>query len=464
MLSFIDTTRGCNRRDFLRVGSLALGGLMLPHLLAARQARAEGQKGLTTGKSVIFLFQHGGPSQIETFDPKMDAPEGIRSATGATPTSIPGVTFGGTMTQLARHAHRLAIVRSFQSESGNHNIRPIVGPESLNANLGSLYARVVGTNRPGTGMPTNAAIFPNAVDPQGPGASDRFGKFAATGGLGVSYAPFIPGAGGLLQENMQLRLPRERLEDRRSLLAELDRVKRQLDADGSMQALDEFHSQAFDVITGGIADAFDLSKEDPNTLRRYDTSFLVRAKQWEYKNNKNNYTANAGSLGKLLLLARRLCEAGCGFVTINTAFVWDMHADKNNLGVVEGMDFVGNPYDHAVSAFIEDVEARGLSDQILLVTTGEMGRTPKINKNGGRDHWGKLTPLLLYGGGVTDGQIIGQSSRDGGEPASTPMTNKNLIATIMNTLFDVGELRVARGIPADLMRVITEHPPITGLG
>src|SRR5207237_9489921 len=148
---------------------------------------------------------------------------------------------------------------------------------------------------------------------------------------------------------------------------------------------------------------------------------------------------NARALGKLLLLARRLCERGCGFVTVTTNFVWDMHADVNNAGVAEGMRYMGLPLDHAVSAFVEDVHARGLDEKILLVVCGEVGRTPRINKKGGRDHWGNLGPLLLSGGGLRMGQVIGRSDRNAGEPASNPVRIQNLIATILHTLFDVGE-------------------------
>ena len=140
-----------------------------------------------------------------------------------------------------------------------------------------------------------------------------------------------------------------------------------------------------------------------------------------------------------------------------------MHADRNNLGVERGMDAVGQPFDHAVSAFIEDCEQRGLSNDILLVTTGEMGRTPKVNARGGRDHWGRLTPLLLSGGGITSGQVIGQSTRDGGEPAADACDTSNLIGTIMNTLFDIGEMRIRRGLSTDVVRYISEAEPIRGL-
>ena len=127
------------------------------------------------------------------------------------------------------------------------------------------------------------------------------------------------------------------------------------------------------------------------------------------------------------------------------------------------MDAVGNPFDHAVSAFIEDCEARGLSDDIMLVTTGEMGRTPRINKNGGRDHWGRIAPLMIYGGGVAHGQVIGQSSKDGGEPITSAWKNENLVATILHNLFDIGELRLESGLPVDLVRFATTGTPIAGL-
>src|SRR5690606_22273014 len=122
-----------------------------------------------------------------------------------------------------------------------------------------------------------------------------------------------------------------------------------------------------------------------------------------------------------------LCEAGCGFVTVTTNFVWDNHADVNNAGMVAGQQYCGLPFDHAVSAFIEDVHERGLDDRILLVATGEMGRTPRINKRGGRDHWGGLAPLMFTGGGLQMGKVIGQSTRDAGEPLTEPMRIPNLI-------------------------------------
>ena len=459
MLSFYDRDVCYNRRAFLRVGSLALGGLSLPGLLAAREGNRP-----VTDRSVIFLFLHGGPSQIETFDPKMTAPTGIRSATGETPTAIPGITFGGSFPRLAALARQVAVVRSFVTGDGNHDIKPVAGKDTLGANLGSIYARVAGVNHPVTGLPTNVLLFPRAVDASTQPGTMNFGKFANTGPIGSGYAPFDPSNGGQLQKDMHLSLPIERLDDRRRLLASLDRVKWTLADSGLLEGMERTRQQAFSTILGGVAEAFDLSKENAKTLARYDTAPLVRPENIDKKwKNYNNYVDNAKALGKLLLFARRLCERGCGFVTVTTNFVWDMHADVNNAGVAEGMRYMGLPLDHAVSAFVEDVAARGLSEKILLVVCGEMGRTPKINKNGGRDHWGNLAPLLLAGGGWKMGQVIGQSNKDAGQPQSDPIRIPNLLATILHTLFDIGEVRIIPGLPREIAQTMTGWEPIPGL-
>ena len=185
-------------------------------------------------------------------------------------------------------------------------------------------------------------------------------------------------------------------------------------------------------------------RESPPRLSPDTTPLpLLSAKAISKKWSDSNYLDNAKSLGKLLLLARRLCEAGCGFVMVNTGFVWDMHGVAGvHAGVEEGMRYMGPPLDHAVSAFLDDVEARGLSDKILLVMCGEMGRTPKIEQLGGRNHWGNLGPLLLAGGGLPMGQVIGRSTANGGEPADNPIHRRNVIGTILHTLFDIGELRL----------------------
>ena len=460
MLTFSDQTQGTSRlarRDFLRVGGLGLGGLALSDLMAAN-------KSLIKDKSVIFLFMHGGPSQFETFDPKMDAPSEIRSVTGEIKTKIPGVTFGSTFERLASLADKFSIVRSFVTGDAVHDIKTIVGKDTLKANIGSLYSRIAGPLRQGSAMPTNVALFPKAVSSAAGPVIKQFGDFTSSGEFGATYQPFVPGTGSGAQSDMTLSMPQQRMDDRRSLLTSLDQWKREMDACAAIGGMSDFQSLAFDVLRRGVSDAFDLSKEDPRLIARYDTSKLLPkdriSTQW---NNREHYADNAATLGRLLLMARRLCERGCGFVTVTTSFVWDMHADNNNAPCRTGMDYVGRPFDHAVSALIEDIEARGLSEKIMLVCCGEMGRSPKLNAKGGRDHWGGLAPLMIYGGGLKMGQVIGQSARNGGEPASEPITIPDLISTIMHTLVDVGEARITDGLPPSLLNVLTRGEPIRGL-
>ncbi len=294
--------------------------------VTAAKAATSSQSGVLRDKAVVFLFMHGGPSQIETFDPKMSAPAEIRSVTGEVQTRLPGVTFGGTFPKLAERADRLAIVRSFSFENiGNHDVRPLVGKESLDASLGMVYARVAGANRPGTGMPTNVLLFPQSVDPTAGPNQNSYGRFDSTGPFGSAYAPLIPGpsgSGGSLHVDMRLTLSRERMEDRRQLLAQLDGVRRQLDFEG----FDDNRQQAYETILGGVARAFDLSQEDRRVIDRYDTSRLCNPESvrlgpdGRQKGFYPRYVDHGKTLGKEMLLARRLVEAGCGFVTVTTNF------------------------------------------------------------------------------------------------------------------------------------------------
>jgi uncharacterized protein (DUF1501 family) len=260
---------------------------------------------------------------------------------------------------------------------------------------------------------------------------------------------------------MTLRLSRDRLADRKTLSRAFDGLKSSFDA--TADSYDANQRKAFEVILKGVGEAFDLSRENAKTVARYDTEPLLApdsiSKKW---NNHKNYLDNVRTLGKLLLLARRLCERGCGFVTVTTNFVWDMHADVNNATMTEGMGYMAPPLDHAVSAFIEDLEARGLSDKILLVCCGEMGRTPRINNKGGRDHWGNIGPLLLAGGGLKMGQVIGQSDRSAGAPATEPVRVTNVIGTILDALLDLGKVRITRGMPREILEM-AEYKPIVGL-
>ncbi|MBL8795326.1 MAG: DUF1501 domain-containing protein [Planctomycetia bacterium] len=451
-----------SRRDFLRIGSLALGGLSLPQLLAARAAAA-GLGDAVRDKSVVFLMMAGGPPQQETFDPKPDAPQEVRTMTGTIPTSLPSVRFGDYFPKLARLADRLAVIRSFATESEEHEPRPITSPQTLNANLGSLYSAVIGTSHPRTGLPTNVLLTPRAIDAK---ADSIFNlqHFQATGNFGPAHAPFMPGGASELLRNMQLKLPTEHIAERRSLLQQLDRLQRSVDSGGAMASLDRFQTQAIETILGGGADGLDLSRESSQVVARYDTARLVNpqsiGKRWsEYR----KYLDHNATLGKKLLLARRLCERGCGFVTIANSLVWDFHADPRNADVKSGLSYIAPTFDHAVSAFIEDCEARGLGEKILLICASEMGRTPKINKDGGREHWGRITPLLVYGGGLRMGQVIGQSTRDGGEPNGNRYTRRHLLGTIFHTLFDVGQLRLQSGVPKPIVDLAGSHDPIAEL-
>ena len=168
------------------------------------------------------------------------------------------------------------------------------------------------------------------------------------------------------------------------------------------------------------------------------------------------------TLGHQMLMARRMVEAGAGFVTVHSAG-WDMHADGNNPGMVKGMNMLGWTVDKAVSAFLADLQARGLSDKVLLVMTGDFGRTPTINKKGGRDHWAKLGTLAFAGGGLPMGQVIGRADRRNGEPSDNPISPSMMMGTILRTLFDFGQLRIAQGIPQEIIRHVEDAHPIPQL-
>src|SRR5262245_57713601 len=462
MLHIGDSAR-LGRRDFLRVGSLALGGLSLPWIIpTARAGTKLSDAGKpVTDKAVIFLFLHGGPSQFETFDPKMTAPAEIRSATGEIKTALPGVTFGSSFPKLAKLADRLCIVRSYVPGDANHDIKPIVCKDSHGANIGSAYATVAGGNNPSNGMPMNCVLFPRAVDSKAGPEQANFGKFASNGPFASSASPFQPDGDGSLKKDMRLNISLDRLDDRRALLSGFDELKAGMETEA--EAMEAARQKAFSILLGGVGEAFDLAKEDPKTIEKYNTATIIDVEKIDKKwNTWKHYTDNARSLGKLLLLARRLVERGAGFVTVTTNFVWDMHADVNNATMTEGMSYMAPPLDHALSAFLEDLDARGLSEKILLVCCGEMGRTPRINAKGGRDHWGNLGPLLLAGGGLPGGAVIGRSAANGGDPASDPVRIPNLIGTIMHTLFDVGKLRITRGVSRELLQM-ADYAPIPGL-
>jgi hypothetical protein len=446
--------RGFARREFLQVGTLGLGGLTLPWLLSMKaQAAAAGVS--YRNKSVVLLFCSGGPSHIETFDPRMTAPAGVRSVTGEVQTSVPGITFGGTFEKLSQHAHEMAVVRSFAHKTSDH-VKAIEQVfqcgNPTKAGMGAIFTRLHGTSNPRTGMPSHVHLYTDEVDGQYSNEKNRMINADGPGTLGPAFAPFYPGGKSEVNRNMQLEISQSRLDDRRSLKDSLDRLRRDLDTRGAMDGLDKFEQQAFDLILGKSREAFDLSKEDPAVVRRYDTSHFETGHKRFRKSE----------LGRQLLLARRLVEAGCGFITIQNPG-WDMHADGNNPGIEKGMEMLGRPVDHAVSVFLEDLATRGLSNDVLFLFTGDFGRTPKVNTRGGRDHWPSLSTLAFAGGGLKMGQAIGQSSPKLDVPASEPIGLENLLATVMHCLFDVGQLRLRTDVPREIAGILERAEVIRDL-
>jgi hypothetical protein len=369
----------------------------------------------------------------------------------------------------------MAVVHSHSHSVGDHVDAHVhilsggtdpTGKQLQGASIGSLATRLGGTTNPATGMPSYALLTEQEVDDQYNNEKARFLKGSWPGKVGLSYAGLQHEVGwddavnrkksagkrkadNPLLANMQLNLPEQVLQDRLQLAGELDRLSRRLDNRGEMESLDRFSAQALELVLGGARAAFDLRKEDRRTIERYDTSAI----------RIGHKVFRPSTLGKQMLLARRLCEAGCGFVSVHSAG-WDMHADSNNPSIGIGMEMLGRALDQAVSAFIEDLDQRGLSDDVLLVITGDFGRTPKINKHGGRDHWTKLCTLAFAGGGLKMGQVVGTSGRKADAPVSTPIAPANVLGTIFHTLFDVGKLRLDASVPADILRLATQTEPI----
>jgi hypothetical protein len=411
MLNLLGSRKGINcdgssRRDFLKIGALGLSGFFLPDLLRARAvAKAAGKS--TKNTSVVWLWLGGGPTQVETFDPKMSAPAEFRSTVGAVKTRLPGVEVGAVFPKIAQVADRMAFVRSFAHTNSGHgggthwvmtgyDYPPADnGMPPIKPGLGSILARVRGTNDPSTGLPTYVRV--GGILGDGPAW------------LGTPYAPFD--TGGNARTNMNLQVPVAQLNDRRSLLKTFDTVDRDIDRRGTMRGLDSFEGQAFDLILGRAREVFDIQREDPRTRDRYGQG-----------------------LGEQMLLARRLCEAGVGFVTLHFGG-WDMHGD-----IANSMKNLAPQMDQAVTAFVEDCSARGLDQEILLVITGEFGRTPRINGGAGRDHWAPLSTLALAGGGLKMGQVVGESSEKVEIPKTNPITPQHLMATVFHVL----------GLPLDL--------------
>jgi len=395
-------------------------GLMLPDLLRARAAAAAAGQ-TTRNTSVVWLWLGGGPTHVETFDPKMTAPAEFRSTVGAVQTSVPGLELGGVFPKMGRVADKMAFVRSFAHRNSGHGggthwvmtgynfAQADNGGGQSHPGMGSILARHRGANNPATGLPTYVRM--NGILGDGPSW------------LGSAYAPFD--TAGNARQNMEMRVSMDNLQSRRRMLDGFDTINRNVDTTGVVQGLDAFETQAFDLLMGRARETFDVTREEPRTLDMYGTNPLARQ----------------------LLLARRLCEAGVGFVTVNFGG-WDMHGQ-----IAQNMNRLGPIVDHAVSSFVQDVNQRGMQDDILLVISGEFGRTPRVNNGAGRDHWAPLSTLALAGGGLRMGQAVGESSAKAEYPKTRTISPQDLMATVFHVL----------GIPQDLQFTSQQGRPTSML-
>lgn len=410
--------RSISRRSFLTAGTLGVGGLTLADFA---RLRAEGAvRSSAEGNSVILFWLSGGPGHMETWDPKPRAPAEYRGPFGAIETSVPGIQFGELLPDQARLADRLAVVRTVNHGSGDHTkgnhwmLTGFEGPafnapdnqQQRRPAIGSAVARLRGSNVPG--MPPYAAV------PHLRGGTDNLFHYAAY--LGGGWNPFVvnsdPNEANYDVKNLTLvsGLTLERIAERRTLMSQFDRIRAA--ADPVMDDLNAHQQAAFDLLTSSRARAaFDVSRE-PGTVR-------------------DHYGRH--TFGQSALVARRLVENGVTFVTVNCV-PWDHHGSPGQFKTDEGARKLIPPLDRAIAALVEDLLARGLYDKTLVVAMGEFGRTPRMNSNAGRDHWGNTFSVLFGGGGLKMGQTIGRSSARGEHVIDRPIDPQDVAATIYRHL------------------------------
>jgi hypothetical protein len=401
---------GMLRRDFLRIGSLALGGANLSQLYAADTNNVLASTG---AKSVIMIYLPGGPSHQDMFDLKMDAPSEVRGEFKPINTNVDGIQICEHLPLLAKRADRYTIIRSMADCEERHDaFQCLTGKPSK--------------NQPSGGWPSfGSAIsyFQGQRDESVPsfvGLSPKMGhmpwaRSGEPGFLGIKHSPFQPNKGGAGEDMYLNGLTLERLADRKQLLQSFDSFRREADASGSMTGLDAFNAQAFGVLTSSkLLDALDISKEKEYILERYG------------KGDAKNRDDGGPKLMTHFLAARRLVEAGARVVTV--AFSrWDHHGD--NFGALR-QDLP--LFDKGLTALLDDLKDRGLEKDVAVVVWGEFGRTPIINKSGGRDHWPRVSCALLAGGNFRHGQVIGATDRLGGEPIERPVQFAEVFSTLYN--------------------------------
>jgi Protein of unknown function (DUF1501) len=395
-----------NRRSMLKVGALALGGLTLPGLLKARAASGSA----ANRKSVILVWLAGGPSHIDMYDLKPNAPAEVRGEFKPINTNVPGVQIGEHLPLQAKVFDKLSVVRSAYHTNAGHGMgsqwmqtgyqATIEVNDNIYPSTGSVVSKLKGPNEPGLPAYVN---LPRKVS---------FGNAAY---LGASYNPFAPDANpndpNFQVRNLKLpgRVSAERLEARKKLVSDIDTIRRDIDLKGDVSGFDTFYRDAMEMVTSVKAmNAFDVNKEPVKLRDRYGRN----------------------DLGQSCLLARRLVEAGVTFVTVQAGGGWDTHG--NNFTELKRR--LLPQYDAGVAALVEDLHDRGLSDDVLVISFGEFGRTPKINKDAGRDHWPGAMSILYAGGGLKMGQMIGTTDSTASYPNSKPYTPGCVLSTMYHVV------------------------------
>lgn len=401
---------GVSRRSFLRVGALGVGGFGLPELLRAEAHARGGRAG--RHRSVIMVYLSGGLAHQDTFDLKPEAPEGIRGEFKPIATRVPGVQFGELLPMLSSSADKLAVMRSVVGQRDEHSsFQSLTGfPMGLSQAQGKPHFGSVVAKRQGPVDP----VVPPFVD-LFPVMQHRPYNTPGPGHLGVTFRP-----ARMDGEDLALLKGREvapdRFDGRRRLLGQFDRFRRAVDGT-ELEGMDGVYRRAFDLLTSGrVAAALDLSREDPRLRDRYGIG------------SPNHLGDGAPMWNDQLLIARRLVEAGVRVVTVAYGF-WDTHG-----GNFSHLKAHLPLFDRGISALVEDIYARGLDRDVTVVVWGEFGRTPRINKDAGRDHWAPVNSALLAGGGMKVGQVIGSTDRLGAYAASTPVHYQDVLATVYHNL------------------------------
>ena len=404
---------GVSRRDFIKIGGLAMGGIGLPQLLHA-EAQSDVRK---SPKSVIMIYMAGAPPHQDIFDLKMDAPLEYRGPYKPIGTNVAGIQISEHMPHCARIMDKLVPIRSMVgSVTGDHDshicytghsakgeAKPPGGWPSIGSTMAKLIART------SKDVPPFVGLAPNAGHPP-------YGSPGHPGFLGPAFSAFRPNGAGTGDLTLN-GVTADRLTDRRALLEGFDRFRRDVDTSGLMNGLDAFNQQAFGVLTSSkLMEALDVSREDAKTRERYG------------KGDTKNYGDGAPRNNEHFLVARRLVEAGARCVTMNFGR-WDFHA-RNHSELLTHLPL----FDQGYSALIEDLHQRGLHKDVAVVAWGEFGRTPQINKDAGRDHWPRVGCGVVAGGGFKTGQVIGATDRLGGEPTERPVHFGEVFATLYHWL------------------------------